>query len=296
MTIQRIESLIYGAEDVEAGTRYYEDWGLETVEKGQTGAVLRTPENQIIHVRAADDPGLPPSPQGGATMYETTWGVDSGESLDAIGAELEKDRPVTADPDGAIRAADETGFAIAFRVAERTPATPDAPKVNLHDDVRRLNLPVDPDQRARPIRIGHVVFNIPQAGAEQASNFYMDRLGFRLSDRARDTGDFMRCDGSHDHHTLFLAHRQNLAGFNHAAFEVRNFDEIMLGGKYMKSRGWEANTAPGRHIMGSNLFWYFRNPSGGVTEYFADMDRMDDDWQPRVWDSNPGYAMWMLDD
>ena len=33
--------------------------------------------------------------------------------------------------------------------------------------------------------------------------------------------------------------------------------------------------------MGSNLFWYFANPCGGATEYFADMDRMDDDWEPR---------------
>ena len=296
MTIQRIESLTYGAEDVAAGTRYFEDWGLETVEKGPAGAIFRTPENQTIHLRSAGDPELPPSPLGGSAVYRTTWGVDSRESLEAIGAELEKDRAVGADPDGTINAADETGFAIAFRLSDRTPARPDAQPVNLNDDVSRINIPVDPDQRARPIRIGHVVFNIPKAGAEEASKFYIDRLGFRLSDRARDTGDFMRCEGSNDHHTLFLAHRQNVTGFNHTAFEVRNFDEIMLGGKNMKSRGWEANSKPGRHIMGSNLFWYFRNPAGGATEYFADMDRMDDNWEPRIWDTNPGYAMWTLDD
>lgn len=296
MTIQRIESLIYGAEDVAEGVRYFEDWGLETVEKGPSGAIFRTPENQFIHVRAADDPGLPPSPQGGSTMVQTTWGVDGKESLEAIGAELEKDRAVAADADGTIHAADETGFSIAFRVADRTPVTPDAPKVNLHTDVNRLNLPIDPERRAAPIRIGHVVFHIPQQGAEDAANFYLDRLNFRLSDRARDTGDFMRCDGSQDHHTLFLAHRMNRAMFNHVAFEVRDFDAIMLGGKHMKRRGWEEHAKPGRHIMGSNLFWYFNNPSGGATEYFADMDRLDDDWEPRIWDTSPGYAMWMLDD
>ena len=135
MTIQRIESLTYGAEDAAEGTRYFEDWGLETVEKGQAGAVFRTPENQTIHVRSADDPGLPPSPLGGSAMYQTTWGVDSKQSLEAIGAELEKDRAVTADSDGVIHAADETGFAIAFRLSDRTPARPDAPQVNRNDDV-----------------------------------------------------------------------------------------------------------------------------------------------------------------
>ncbi len=296
MTIQRVESLVYGVEDVAEGARYFEDWGLELVEKGQAGAVFRTPENQFIHVRGLGDPALPPSPKGGATMYETTWGVDSQDALEAIGAELERDRAVTTDADGALHTADETGFAIAFRLAERTPASPDAPKVNLHEDVSRLNAPVDPDMRVRPIRIGHVVFSIPRAGAEQAAKFYLDRLSFRLSDSARDTGNFMRCEGSTDHHTLFLAHRQDEAAFNHAAFEVRDFDEIMLGGKHMKSCGWEPSTNPGRHIMGSNMYWYFHNPSGGVTEYFADMDRMDDDWEPRVWDVSPGFAMWSLDD
>jgi len=63
----------------------------------------------------------------------------------------------------------------------------------------------------------------------------------------------------------------------------------------MKSRGWVANTPVGRHILGSNLFWYFNNPCGGRTEYYADMDQMDDDWKPRIWEKNPGFAIWMLD-
>jgi hypothetical protein len=25
------------------------------------------------------------------------------------------------------------------------------------------------------------------------------------------------------------------------------------------------------------------------------MDQMDDRWQPRIWDKNPGFAMWMID-
>ena len=47
--------------------------------------------------------------------------------------------------------------------------------------------------------------------------------------------------------------------------------------------------------LGSNLFWYFNNPCGRRTEYYADMDQMDDDWKPRIWEKNPGFAMWMLD-
>lgn len=296
MAIQRVESVVYCADDVEAGIRYFEDWGLEPVERGNTGAVFRTLENQTIAVRATDDAALPPSPEAGATLRETVWGVDSKDGLDAIGAELSKDRAVTADADGTLHAVDETGFAIAFRVSQPTTAEFEAPAVNLDHMVTRLNAPVDYGRRVQPIRLGHVVFNIPQAGWRQAVAFYMDRLGFRLSDQPLDTGSFMRCGGVADHHNLFLAHRPDSAGVNHTAYEVRDFDDIMLGGKHMKARGWQAMTQPGRHIMGSNLFWYFQNPCGGRTEYFADMDRMDDDWKPRVWETNPGFAMWMFGD
>jgi hypothetical protein len=108
-------------------------------------------------------------------------------------------------------------------------------------------------------------------------------------------GDFMRCAGTNDHHSLFFHTRADRPVFDHLAFEVRDIDEIVLGGKFMKERGWQASTPAGRHILGSNLFWYFNNPCGGRTEYFADMDLMEDDWKPRVWEQHPGFAMWMLE-
>lgn len=295
MGIQRIESLIFGADDIDEAARYFDDWGLEAVERGAHGATFRLPENQTIQIRPAGDAGLPAAPDGPVTLRETIWGVDSRESADALAAALARDRDVTTGPDGTVHASDESGFAFGLRVWDRRPAGVAAPRVNLNDLNPRLDQPVDRHRRARPIRIGHVVFHVPTARARAASDFYIERLRFKLSERAADTGDFMRCAGSQDHHNLFLAHRLDRAQFNHIAFEVTDFDEIMLGGQYMKSRGWQPATRPGRHIMGSNLFWYFNCPCGGRTEYYADMDRLSDDWQPPVWETNPGYAMWMLD-
>ena len=127
-----------------------------------------------------------------------------------------------------------------------------------------------------------------------ASRFYQERLGFRLSD-ATPGGDFLRCAGTHDHHSLFLLARPDRRAFNHIAFEVGGLDEIVLGGKFMVDRGWKPDSPVGRHVLGSNLFWYFNNPCGGRTEYYADMDQMDDKWKPRVWTTHPGFAMWTLD-
>ncbi len=69
----------------------------------------------------------------------------------------------------------------------------------------------------------------------------------------------------------------------------------MLGGQYMKSRGWKPQNKPGRHIVGSNTYWNFVSPCGGNTEYFSDMDMMDDNWQPRIWPKFPGAHIWAME-
>jgi hypothetical protein len=296
MTINRIESVLYGVDDIDAGIRYFTDWGLESVEIGASGASFRTAENQFIHLRGRSDVSLPDAPDADrSTAREVTWGVSDAAALQAIVAELSTDRDVREDADGTLHAFDENGFAIGFRIEDRqvSNATPSA--FNFNESVERLNREVAAPKQASPIRLGHVVYNSARGLGDAPSDFYLNRLGFRLSDRTLDGGDFMRCAGSKDHHTLFLTRRQETASFNHIAFEVRDFDEIMLGGTFMKAQGWAQETVAGRHILGSNMYWYFRNPCGGNTEYFADMDRMDDNWEPRVWEKNPGFSLWTVE-
>jgi len=283
----RVESLVYGAEDLDAGIRYFEDWGLPCAGRGAHGADFTLPSGQTILARSSKDGSLPAAPDGGSTLREAIWGVSDAAVLERIGAELGRDREIKSDS-GGLHTRDEAGFAIGFRVAAPAPRAPTSA-------APRLNRPYDPERRARPSRLGHVVYNSAKKDLEKQLAFYLERLNFRLTDRALDTGAFMRCQGSTDHHNLFFAIRADRASFNHAAFEVRDIDEIVLGGKYMKSRGWRPNTPLGRHILGSNVFWYFDNPCGGRTEYYSDMDQMDDNWKPRIWEKNPGFAMWMME-
>jgi len=297
MPISRVESLVYGIADMAAGIRYYQDWGLEAVERGEHGAVFSTPAGQTIRLLAIDDPSLPPAPDGDrSTARHTVWGVDTADGLEAIGAELSTDRDVARAADGTLSAVDESGFSLGFALTQPADIKVEPPRVNLNENSQRLNKVVEDVPQAHPLRLGHVVYYIPKDGADRAVSFYLDRLGFRLSDSTVGRGDFMRCAGSRDHHNLFLLQRDDGAAFNHAAFEVRDFDEIMMGGAFMKTRGWQPDTTPGRHILGSNLYWYFRNPCGGNTEYFADMDCMDDNWEPRIWEKSPGFSLWSIDD
>jgi Glyoxalase/Bleomycin resistance protein/Dioxygenase superfamily len=295
MPIERIEGITYGIDDIALGTRYFEDLGMEIVERGNRGAVLRTLENQTVELRARDDIALPPAVVPGPTMRETTWGVRDKSDLDALGAELSKDRQVRADSSGVLHTVDESGFGNAFRVSTPTPIHSEPILSNVSGSRPRVNKPVELVERARPIRILHVGFHIRSEGHEAASNFYLDRLKFRLTDRIVPDGDFMRCAGSQDHHNLLLLHRNNKLEFAHFAFEVRGIDEIIVGGQFMKRKGWTAGKTPSRHILGSNLNWFFRNPCGGNVEFTADFDRVDDQWKPRIFEKHPGVEAWHFD-
>jgi catechol 2,3-dioxygenase-like lactoylglutathione lyase family enzyme len=297
MAIERIERLTYGVADMAAGVRYFEDLGLKKLDAGASGAEFSTPTNQRVVLRRVDDPSLPRAPESGPTMRETTWGVDSKAALEALGAELSRDRDVKVDAEGTLHSHDVTGFAIAFAVSQPVDAEPAAQGYNQHRSSGRVNQRIPHRKTMTPTRIGHVVYLILPEGREEASAFYLDRLGFRLTDRSVRVGDFMRVGGTADHHSLLLMWiRQKLVRFDHAALELPGFDDVLSSGAHMSERGWKPVWGPGRQSLGSHVFWHFENPCGGEIEYFTDMDRFDESWPTTVWEQQTPGAPWMLGD
>jgi len=292
--IERIESLVYGVEDVATCTRFFDDFGLEPVEGGERGATFRTPVGQLLHLRPADDPSLPPALEPGSTLREVTWGVDTQEALDSLAANLSSDRDVREDQDGSIHTRDESGYHIAFALSEAVEVDFDQRTPNVGGSVGRLNRELTAYGRAHPLRVCHLAVNIPKEGREQAEAFYLDRLDFRATDRSLKMGTFMRCEGDADQHNFLLCHRPDAYGINHTAWEVRDFDEVVEGGNYMLDQGWEEARLLGRHTVGSNVFRFFYAPCGGRVEYAADMSRVDDTYETRVHEETPPHHIWVL--
>ena len=88
-------------------------------------------------------------------------------------------------------------------------------------------------------------------------------------------GAFMRCDRGDtptDHHTLFLFQNPKGPGFNHAAFEVRDLDDLMAGHDHLKSANRTPAWGVGRHVLGSQVFDYWADPWGHVLEHWTDGD------------------------
>src|SRR5256886_16802763 len=50
----------------------------------------------------------------------------------------------------------------------------------------------------------------------------------------------------------------------------------------------------GRHHVGSNFFWYLKDPAGNFSEYYSDLDCIVDDalWRPGVWEGMKGLYNW----
>ncbi|OHV41277.1 MULTISPECIES: VOC family protein [Pseudofrankia] len=300
MTILRIERAVYGVDDVATCRRFFEDFGLTAeAADGSDGSdecvVLTTRTNQVVELRRRDDMALPPAVEPGSTLRELVWGVDDQAALDRLVENLRKDRTVAVDARGVAHTHDEAGFGLGLAVAAVVPVDVPAAAVNRPGALRRWNAPLPPpDGAVQPLRICHVAWNIPKKGRAEAVAFYVDRLGFRITDDVLPMGTFLRADGDQDQHTLLLCHRPDRAGVNHTAYEVAGFDEVILGGNQMIAKGWREARRLGRHTVGSNVFRFVHAPCGGRVEYAADMDRVDASYPARVHETTPPHHLWTL--
>jgi catechol 2,3-dioxygenase-like lactoylglutathione lyase family enzyme len=291
MALLGIESLVYGVDDLEKAARFYDDFGLQASQRDADGVSYRLAEGSSFVLRKSSDPALPPPFLPGQGPREVIWGVDSPASLQAIVAELSRDREVRQDANGTAHTQDDAGINIGFRLFPRQDLeVVEAPPENNLGKVARWNRHRKWYERARPKLINHVVFGT--ADVDKAVAFYVERLAFRVSDIMRGFGVFMRCDGRHDHHNLFFF-RGPRTFFSHVSFGVETIDELMVGAMQMQRQGWVSQAGLGRHRISSLVHYYMDSPAGGQTEYSADSDYLDDAWKPRMWDQPFGQHHWL---
>jgi catechol 2,3-dioxygenase-like lactoylglutathione lyase family enzyme len=149
---------------------------------------------------------------------------------------------------------------------------------------------VDEDHPRPPRRLGHVVLATPHVA--EACTFYLDGLGFRVSDKVLDgVLTFMRIED--DHHNL-LIQPASVSYLNHYAWELDDVDAIGAASRAVLAERPDADVVGlGRHHLGSNLFWYLTDPAGTMFEFFADMDQITDD---AAWDREQRRDDWSPDE
>ena len=202
------------------------------------------------------------------------------------------------DDDGTIHFTSDCGIPLGVRVWQRTPVVYSPDPVNASDNVKRLNQHRRWRVKARPKTINHVVWRVQNF--EDSWVFFRDRLGFKLSDYQIDAGIFGRSPGTSQHHVVYfqqfdvLGPPPHRTGFDHVCYGVEDVDELFAGWNYMaRRRGWgNPFGGPGRHRIASAMFCYLFAPCGGMAEYGADTDYLDDNWVPRRWERSFGGFMW----
>lgn len=296
MAINGIERLVYAVEDVRESERFFRDFGLKPLDNLDGGS-FELQNGAQVEIRPLGDPALPKASRiVGHGVQEVVWGVDNQASLDRLVGKLEAVVSVEQSGD-LVRFVSPFGVPMALRVwTPRIVVCAPDPQ-NAPGSVGRLNRPRRWRLQAAPRNITHVVFAVPDY--DTGYTFMTEVLGFRLTDKQNGLGNYLRADGTNNHHNFLLLNANApLPGndgqprFHHANFALEDVDEIMIGVNAMIRKGWPASDQGlGRHRVDSALFYYFPCPAGGEAEFGADADYVDDNWVPREW-INPlfGYA------
>ncbi|KAI9835130.1 MAG: hypothetical protein M1819_002499 [Sarea resinae] len=142
--------------------------------------------------------------------------------------------------------------------------------------------------RALVHKLGHYGF-ISKTWDEDVA-FYTGNFNFVPSDILHAPGNpdmdiltFLHLDlGKEfsDHHSLFLARappEMPATILHHTSYEVDDFDTQLLGHEYLLGKGYKLVWGVGRHILGSQIFDYWKDPSGFTAEHYADGDVVNED-------------------
>jgi len=247
----------YGVQDFDAEKRFYADfWGLELVEEAPGMCWLKTPGDDghhVVQLRKAD----------ASRVDVIALAADSRSDVAAICAKVtEAGCRIVDQPQDLITPGGGYGFRF---------FSPDGLMFEISSDVARGSARQLSRWEGVPVKISHIVLHSPDHKA--LVKFFVDVLGFKISDWLGDFMCFLRCNSAH-HRIAILPGPPCL---NHVAYDMLTVDDMMRGMHRLKLKGVDIGWGPGRHTAGNNTFSYFVTPNGFVTEYTSELEEVDFD-------------------
>lgn len=129
-------------------------------------------------------------------------------------------------------------------------------------------------------RFGHAAIKTPTF--PETADWYCRTLGLLTSDDFwmegpdKPMGRFLRCDLGQtptDHHTLLVLDSPD-SRLGHCAWEVADMDDLMAGREHllMNGSGGHPYWGVGRHVLGGQIFDYWKDPFGFTVEHWTDSD------------------------
>jgi catechol 2,3-dioxygenase-like lactoylglutathione lyase family enzyme len=287
MPLHRLTHVTIGVPNVAETSRYYTDFGLTPLGDGRFASadggeqlrIVHAPRRRLVELGiGADDPD---DLAAAADRLSRQGFAYTAEVAQAEGAQVVATEPTT----GA-----NVILAEAPRLRQRPEVAEQSNGPGRADRTGERAPAVLRDEAVRPSRLGHVV--IGSTDIETIRRFFIDAVGFAVSDEMEGKAAFLRC--STDHHNV-MVQSAPVPFLHHTSWQVRDVDEIGRGATAMLDGDPARHVwGMGRHLVGSNYFWYLRDPAGNFSEYYSDLDVILEDqlWQPQVWEGRAAYAAW----
>ena len=271
--------VVYESTDLEVMERFMNDFGLVTAQRSPDVLYLRAAGSApYIHVTCRGDQNR----FIGAGLV-----MSSREDLDEL-AQLEGSgpvEPITDAPGGGyrVRMKAPDGFQIdaiwGWQSQEPIPHRP-ANSYNWGESKARVNSSLRPKREpGLVLRLGHFVLRV--TSHETSLAWFVERFGMLVSDSmwtsgpdSKPIGTFLRFDGGEelvDHHSLLINEASRI-GAHHCAFEMQDIDSVMGAHDFLVSKGYQLDVGVGRHLIGSQIFDYWKDPFGNRVEHYTDGD------------------------
>lgn len=266
--VTEIRYVGYATPDFDSEVAFYsEKWGLDRVPSDDGMAYFKArgaPEHHVVRLRKADHKRIDVI----ALAADSRDGVDAlHEKVSAAGAKGITQPAALNTPGG--------GYGFRF-------FSPDGLPFEISSDVALGSAAPVARWDGVPVKISHIVLHSPDHRA--LTQWFIDVLGFRLSDWIGDFMSFLRCNSAH-HQLAILPGPPCL---NHVAYDMEGVDGMMRGIHRLRQNDVDIRWGPGRHTAGNNTFSYFVTPSGFAVEYTSELEEVDEaSWVPKVHAPSP---------
>lgn len=272
------------APDLDLAERFLTDFGLLRAERTDGALYMRgTDSDHHIHI----------TERGEAAVVSIAFRASSREDLHRLAGDADDATAVEAidEPGGGwrVRLAEHNGMGIeVVWGVEKAAALPaDSRTLNTGDakTARAGNLQRIAMRPSQVKRIGHAVISTPDIDA--SADWARRHLGLKRADDVHAEDDpsrllasFNRIDAGAtyvDHHVMMFG-LNPIAGLNHVSFEVQDLDDLAAGHDYL-ARRWPGRHlwGIGRHLLGSQIFDYWKDPWDRLHEHWTDSDMLNDD-------------------
>ncbi|PNY26273.1 Uncharacterized protein TCAP_03795 [Tolypocladium capitatum] len=312
VNLSRMVYVVYGHPDLAAFEKFAEDFGFAFAERSADGHLYLRGYgiDQYIYIAFQTALGKPKEFLGAGFMARTSEDFERACKMD--GAQLVD---ISGRPGGGkmVRIPDPNGFAVEVVFGQQERSVPKQGISHVVDGQPNVNLAMEKPRKgvfnrfnpgpAMIHKLGHFGYSTDNHAATSA--WYSGNFNFKATDIVHKPGDrsaeilsFYHLDLGEeysDHHCLLLSIHwgpgKSGTSVHHSSFEVEDVDTQMMGHKYLTDKGYRQMWGVGRHVIGSQIFDYWYDPTGFAIEHYSDSDVVNQD-TPTCYQSDTPGSIW----